>query len=160
MSKIISIVIFFCLLTSCVGVSKKEMIELDERNRDISVDVYKPMFSKSLIFNVESDGDFSNEDVIRYLYGSAKILNNKSFEKVYLAKKGEKRYYLEGDYFKQLGACQKDSDQITDMISRLIEHAYTMDGLHAFPCAKAGWILVKSQRMEYFDDLISELRED
>ncbi|MGL5790208.1 MAG: hypothetical protein ACRCXV_10035 [Bacteroidales bacterium] len=158
MRKILLFALFFNLLISCVGLSKTKMVELDERISNVSINIYEPIFSNTLI--ISFDRSFSSDDVMRCLYTSAIIMKDRSFDKIYLANKNDKRYYLDGEYFSFLGNANSDSIDLSEIISQSIEYAYTLEGIPAFPCAKAGWILVNSQRMEYFDDLISELQND
>lgn len=159
MSKLVSVILLFCFFFSCVGVSKKRLAEIDESIRDVAVDIYKPLFSDALIFDVTSDGDFTNEDLMKCLYISASELKHKSFDKIYLSRKGEKIYYIDGNYFGQFGRDLKPTEDKREFISRIPENTYKLDGIHAFPSSQAGWVLVESQRMEYVDDLLNELRK-
>jgi hypothetical protein len=126
----------------------------DSRNEGIFLVAHYEWFLKPdvVVFDLRSiSGSNSETDVIGSLLQFAQALQNRNFDKVVLSYKGEPRFMLDGDYFKQLGE-EYGSQNVIYTLRTLPEHVLHLDGTQAFGTWTGGWLGVVGHQM---DDLNS-----
>lgn len=100
-----------------------------------------------IVFDLETvDGATSMVDITRKLLKSAEALAEEDFGRVYLAFSGEEKFYLEGAYFKRLGA-ERDWQNPIYTIRTMPENVRKLDGSSAFETWTGGWLGVMGQQM-------------
>ena len=104
--------------------------------------------SSEIVFDIRSvDGSISMADMTRRLLKAAEALKDKKFQRVFLAYKGEERFYLDGSYFNQLGE-ERSFQNPVYTIRTLPEHVFKPDGTPAFETWTGGWLGVMSKQLE------------
>ena len=88
----------------CLSINNQATSTLieDPRNSGVDLSVYctNLLDSKIIVVDVLSVGlDKSTADVFRVLFQIAENLKEKQFERVYLASKGSKKFFIDGEYF-------------------------------------------------------------
>lgn len=142
--------------TSCTVVSHKDFVEKDYRNTDVPIVVTGIPFTGVITIDMQKTDNynFSKADMYRCYLQAADILKDKDYSKVYLANKGEKIFYLEGTYFKELGmayslGCAPNFE--------MQEHVLNLDGTHAYETWTGGWLGVMNKQLEDFSDMMDKL---
>ena len=128
---------------------------IDYRNTGIETLVYYEYFlnSNSVVvdlWNVESDK--STADVFRVLFQIAEKFEERQFDKVYLATKGVKKFYIEGNYFKELGSSFSYQNPVY-LVRNFPENTYLLDGDKAYSSWTGGALMVIGRQMEDLNDL-------
>lgn len=101
-----------------------------------------------IVFDVRSaGGDMSMADMTRRFLKAAEALKGFSFDRVYLAYRGNERFYLEGPYFRQLGE-ERSWQNPVYTIRTLPEHVMKLDGSRAFGQWTGGWLGVMGKQFE------------
>ncbi|MAV75759.1 MAG: hypothetical protein CL691_03980 [Cellvibrionales bacterium] len=157
------IVIFVLATVVCVaavnyfslGMPANSATNVDHRNAGIETWVYYEYFlnPNSVVVdlrNVESDK--STADVFRVLFQIAEEFEERKFNKVYLATKGVKKFYIEGNYFKELGSSFSYQNPVY-LLRNFPENAYLLDGSKAYSTWTGGVIGVVGRQMEDLNDL-------
>lgn len=102
----------------------------------------------AIVFNIASvSGETSMADIMRMMLKSAEALKDEKFGRVYLASRGKEKFYLEGDYFKQIGEERLTQNAIYT-VRTMPENVYDLDGTKAFGEWTGGWLGVMSKQME------------
>ena len=87
---------------------------------------------KSLVFSLKEVGDdHSKSDVFRIILQFAEHMSDKDFDKVIFAYKGTKKFYIDGQYFKQLGNEYSYQNPLYTMRTFPSE-LFEMDGTRAY----------------------------
>ena len=101
-----------------------------------------------IVFDIRSvDGSTSMADMTRRLLKAAEALKEWRFSRVYLAYRGDERFYLEGAYFKQLGE-ERGFQNPVYTIRTMPENVHNLDGSPAFGQWTGGVIGVLGRQME------------
>lgn len=117
---------------------------------DAKTEIYRRSWfgGNEIVFNIESvDGKMSAVGMTRRLLKVAEALKNQQFGKVYLAYKGQEKFYFEGAYFKQLGE-EREWQNPVYTIRTMPENVYKRDGSPAFGGWSGGLIGVIGGQME------------
>ena len=135
------VVLAVTLVNACkrgqLVISKEQLVPLDPQNADINIEVTRPWLSHDAVFNVkkpDDDHDFNRVDVMRVLLQCAQHLRDKQIDKLYLTNDGTRLYYLQGNYFKQLGSrySKDDSWGNAKLCIEMPAHTYTLNDSTAF----------------------------
>jgi hypothetical protein len=101
-----------------------------------------------IVFDIRKiDGEVSPADMTRKLLKSAEALKARRYERVYLAYRGREKFYLDGDYFRQLGEEYAYQNPVYT-IRTLPERVYNLDGTPAFGTWTGGWLGVLGKQLE------------
>tara|TARA_B100000780_G_C21079821_1_gene434795 strand:+ start:774 stop:1283 length:510 start_codon:yes stop_codon:yes gene_type:complete len=134
------------------------VLDKDIRNKGIEIyphyDFYlKP---KTLVINIKNiDQDKSTADVFRTFYLIAEEFKDREFNKVYLAYKGEKKFFITGTYFKDIGSSYSFQNPIY-MLRTFPENTYSLNGNIAYSEWTGGILGVTSRQMEDLNDLANK----
>ena len=90
-------------------------------------------------------------DVFRVFLQFAQTEKSREFESVELAFRGQRRFLMNGKYFRQLGE-QFGTENPVYMIRTFPENLVRPGGSHAYPTWTGGWIGVAGKQMEDFSD--------
>lgn len=127
----------------------KVLIE-DSRNKGINVFCHYNNFIDSdvIIFNIwDVGGDNSMVDVDRVFLQFSEIMKNEKFKKVVFSYKFKNKFYLKGDYFKELGE-EYSFQNPGYTIRTLPENIYNMNDEITFPKSTGGWLGILNDQME------------
>lgn len=131
-----------------------EVLESDPRNKGLEVSVhYQSYLNPSvLIYDLRRlSGTNSKVDVFRSFLQFAEKVNGKSFEKVELAFRGETKFVLDGEYFKELGRDYGTQNPVWTM-NHFPEKLKLPDGTRAYETWTGGWLGVVGKQIEDFND--------
>lgn len=107
----------------------------------------------AVVLNIASvTGEASMADIMRMMLKSAEALKDHQFSRVYLASRGKEKFYLEGDYFRQLGE-ERLSQNAIYTVRTLPENVFALDGTKAFGEWSGGWLAVVGKQMEEVAEL-------
>lgn len=112
-----------------------------------------PWDRKTIVFNlkdVEPTG--SALDVTRVLFQVAEGVSDRDFDRVILAYKGERRFYLQGWYFEEIGRTYSYENP-TYLLRTMPENTFEMDGDAAFERWQGGLLGVATRQLEDFNTL-------
>lgn len=126
----------------------------DPRNKGIEALAYHRHFvlPGEIVFDLRDvDRSVAPVDVDRLLLQFARELRDRSFERVYLAFRGEMKFMLEGRYFRQLGQ-EFGLQNPVYTLRTLPEHVLTPDGRPAFGSWTGGLLGVVGKQMEDLSD--------
>lgn len=131
----------------------QKYIDSDSRNIGITVDVhYKNYIDISnVVFDITSIEKSSKLDVFRVLLNFAEINKQKNYKKIFLSYKGEEKFIIPGEYFKQLGV-EFGSQNPMYTIRTFPENIQNLDGKNAYDHWSGGLLGVLQKQMEDFDD--------
>jgi len=149
-----------------VDLPVQSALSSDERNSSISIHAYHRlgMIPGSIVvdlWNVE--GNASMADVTRALFTTADALKDRNYERVYLAFRGEHRFFVSGQYFHGLGSTYAYENPVY-LMRTLPENVYRLDGHQAYGSWTGGMLGVLGRQMEdlnqfhrewYLEDLLS-----
>jgi hypothetical protein len=86
---------------------------------------------------------------------SAEALDNKEFKLVYLASKGENKFFIKGDYFIKLGQ-EYSSQNPVYTVRTFPENLFLISGKEAYSKWTGGVFGVLSQQMDDLNDVYRE----
>jgi hypothetical protein len=130
----------------------------DIRNKGIKIYPHYDFYlnPKTLVINIKNiDQDKSTADVFRTFYQIAEEFKNKEFEKVYLAHKGKKKFFITGIYFKDIGSSYSYQNPIY-MLRTFPENTYNLNGNIAYSEWTGGILGVSTRQMEDLNDLATK----
>lgn len=141
----------------CLSINKQAISSTIENSRnhglDLSVYCENFLYPKIVVVDVIDVGlDKSTADVFRMLFLIAENLEGKKFDKVYLASKGTKKFFIDGKYFKDLGSSFSYQNPVY-LLRTFPENTYLLDGKKAFPTWTGGAIGVVGKQMEDLNSL-------
>lgn len=131
-----------------------QIIKEDSRNQGIEVKVsYNSIFDKKkIIYDIKSiSGDKSVMDVFRVFLQFSNKVKNKEFENITLSCKGQKKFKIEGDYFKTLGMEYEEQNPMYT-IRTFPENVFNLDNTAAYSQWTGGILGVLEKQMEDFSD--------
>lgn len=118
-----------------------------------------------LVFDLRTvSGQKSPADVFRLLLQFASEVKGEEFAVVQLAHRGDTKFLLDGQYFKQLGVEYGEQNPVYTMRT-FPQHLLLPDGEKAYPTWEGGWLGVTGKQLEdfgafheawYISDLASE----
>lgn len=142
--------------------SMRNVISGDARNAGMEVSVhYAGWFDRStLVYDLEHVGfGHAPIDVFRVLLQYAEEVQDKDFEEVVLAFRGEPKFRLKGDYFQTLG--REYSFQNPTYTARTFpENLYLPEGGRAYETWTGGLLGVLNAQLEDFNDFHDEWYKD
>ena len=130
------------------------VIDGDPRNDGISVFAHYGMLinPNELVFDLWGiSRDNSAADVTRVLLQYADALKDRRFEKVILSYKGERKFFLKGEFFHALGAEYQTQNPVYTMRT-FPENVYELDGTSAFGTWTGGLLGVVGKQMGDFNE--------
>jgi hypothetical protein len=130
------------------------VITKDSRNEGIVVDIhYKNYIStNTIIFNLKKlEKEKAVADVFRVLLQTSSALKNNKYDNIELAYKGESKFVLKGDYFKELGVQYEDQNPMYTMRT-FPQNIYDINGTLAYSVWEGGMLGVLGKQMEDFQD--------
>ncbi len=139
----------------------------DPRNNGVKVWVHYKWFINptQLKYDLRDiSGENSSLDVNRVMLQFAEKVKDKKFSKVYLAFKGSDKFYLEGNYFQNIGKEYEFQNPIYTLRT-MPENIYLLNGDHAYGSWSGGWLGVMNKQLEdlnafskdwYLDDIVKE----
>lgn len=109
---------------------------MDSRNIGLQISVrynYYVDFN-NINFNLQDIKDNSHEDIIRALFQYAWILrgNGMEFDHVYLCRQGERKFMIDGIYFKELGE-EYNVEEPMLLVFNFPMNLYYPDGTRVYP---------------------------
>ena len=122
----------------------------DIRNKGVKIYPHYDFYlnPKILVINIKNiDQEKSTADVFRTFYIIAEEFKDKEFNKVYLAYKGEKKFFITGTYFKDIGSSYSYQNPIY-MLRTFPENTYSLNGNIAYSEWTGGILGVTSRQME------------
>lgn len=128
------------------------ILESDSRNNGVSVSVHYDAYvnTSELIFDLRKvSGSNSQTDIFRVFLLCADMLREKEFESVVLAYKGERKFQIDGAYFRDLGVGYETDNPVYTMRT-FPENLYEMNGEAAFNTWTGGVIGVLQKQIEDF----------
>lgn len=116
----------------------ERLTALDPDNAGINIQMRKPWFTDSvLVFDIgrAGDRDFNRFDVTRCLLQCAQDLQDYPLNRVYLARDGQRLYYVAGDDFKSLGRDYRRGERWNNTVlaTRIPTVTHTLNDSVAFP---------------------------
>lgn len=101
-----------------------------------------------IVFDVWSvDGSQAMVDMDRRLFKAAEALQEKKFDAVVLAYRGEGKLVLDGGFFQEVGATRQTQNPLY-LVRAMQEHVTNLDGSPAFDTWTGGWLGVLGKQME------------
>jgi len=130
--------------------SMYDVIEKDVRNRGVQIYAhYDYFFNPNVInlnfWNIEDDKTMA--DIDRLLFQFAELLKDKSYEKVIFSFRFNKKFFIEGEYFKKLGEEYSYQNPVY-LIRKFPEELYKMNGNKAFGTWTGGLLGVLTKQIE------------
>jgi len=123
-------------------------------NRGIKVSVHYGHYvdGDTLVYDLRSvPTDKSIADVFRVFLRFAERMQAKEFDSVELCFRGDERFRVEGEYFRQLGREISQQNPIST-IRTFPEHLRTPTGSSAFHRRTGGWLYVLGKQIEDFHE--------
>lgn len=103
-----------------------------------------------LVFDVRTARtDISMADMTRLLLKSAEALKGQQFHRVYLAYKGNEKFYFDGAYFQQIGETRLTENPVYTART-MPENVHNLDGSPAFETWSGGLLGVVGAQMDDF----------
>ena len=128
----------------------------DPRNAGIEMSAYweSMVSSNAIVISIDDIRQSKAPvDIVRVLYQFASQMSGDSrFKIVKLARNGEVRFLLEGDYFRSIGREYAAGQNPVYLMRTLAQNVYQLDGKAAFGTWSGGMLAVVSRQM---DDLNS-----
>jgi len=119
-----------------------------------------------IVFDIQAvSGDMSMVIMTRRLLKTAEALKDADLGRVFLAYKGHEKFYLDGAYFKQIGA-ERQTQNAIYTIRTMPENVHNVDGSPAFQTWSGGILGVLGQQMDdvnefhrkwWADDAVNDL---
>ena len=150
----------FVLLLNYVSLSMPANSALNEdaRNAGIHTWIHYEYFinPSTLVIDLRDvDLDKSTADVFRVLFLVAEKFEGRDFSKVYLSSKGTKKFYLQGDYFEELGSSYSYQNPLY-LLRTFPENTFSTNGTKAFPTWTGGMLGVANKQMNDLNDLAQD----
>lgn len=101
-----------------------------------------------VVLDVRSvEGTQSMAGMDRMLFKTAEALQDRSYDSVVLAYRGETRLLMDGPYFQEIGATRQTQNPVYTMRT-MQEHLSNPDGTPAFQQWSGGWLGVLGKQLE------------
>jgi hypothetical protein len=129
-------------------------INEDNRNIGISLDVHYKFYviPNTLEINLKNvPSEKAMADVFRVFLQTSSALKDKNFDRVELKYKGTLKFFLNGDYYKQIGSEFEEQNPVYTMRT-LPENLYNPNGEPSYSKWEGGMFGVLSKQMEDFND--------
>jgi hypothetical protein len=158
---LIIIILPVCILLinySLVTIPSNSVISGDGRNDGVNIWVHYEYFINpgTLVFDLRSvRGDKSTVDVFRVLFQVAEKLQEKRFDKVILSSKGNRKFYIEGSYFKEIGSSFSYQNPMY-LLRTFPENTFLMNGTKAYSTWTGGFIGVMGEQMKDLNELAKD----
>jgi predicted Zn finger-like uncharacterized protein len=149
-------IVLITFLFNYVNLQKpmNDVLKKDHRNNGIEVSVHysKYISTSTLIYDLKSVSmKKTKADVFRVLLQYAKKLKNKRYKTIVLCFKGQRKFKIDGGYFRKLG--QEYSRQNPVYLMRTFpENVFNLDGSRAYKAWAGGLLGVTAQQIEDFND--------
>jgi hypothetical protein len=127
-----------------------EIVESDPRNRGVSVVSHFNWYINPNVIVFDIRGISPNKsriDVSRFLLQFSEKLKDNEYERIILSFKGESKFMLKGDFFKEIGLKHGIQNPIYTLRT-LPQHVYNIDGTNAFVTRTGRWMGVLGQQMD------------
>ena len=155
MKKIIAIIILifsFIVLYNYLNLQTSiyDLVEKDSRNNGVQIYAHYDYFINPNIININSwdiDDDKTMADIDRILFQFAELLKDKSYKKVIFSFRFNKKFFIQGDYFKKVGEEFSKQNPVY-LIRKFPENIYKIDGSKAFSTWTGGLLSVVGKQME------------
>ncbi|WP_051330405.1 hypothetical protein [Niveispirillum irakense] len=135
----------------------KQELEEDERNDGITLIAYHQYLINysTLVLDLRElrTSQASPLDITRMLFQSAKALKDKKFGKIILSYRGSAKFFLDGDYFKDLGEEFSNNQNPLYLMRTLPQNVKALDGTPEFGERSGGIIYVMTKQMEDLQSL-------
>jgi len=132
----------------------EKVLLANAQNEVIKVDVHYDGWidTHTVVFDLtDISGNTRELDVLRVLLQYAQEQKDNRFGKVILAAFGQKKFFLTGDYFQQLGREYRTQNPIYTMRT-FANHVSTLDGEKPFPEVNNGGLMGFGEELEQFND--------
>jgi hypothetical protein len=118
-------------------VSKERLAQLDPRNTGTDIEVIQPYGTHNAVFAIGTptkQHNFNRIDATRILMQCAQDLDTVRVDTIYLAKNGNKVFYLEGKFFKSLGHRYKKHEDMNNaqILLEIPSNTYTLNDSVAY----------------------------
>lgn len=126
----------------------------DSRNSGIIVKTNYENYINTdiLLYNLtQVSSEKSMADVFRVFLQYSESVSSFEFDKVIIAYNGRKKFFIDGDYFKQIGD-EFDFQNPIYTTRTFPEHLYNLDGTPAYSGWSGGWLGVVGKQIEDFND--------
>ncbi|WP_455233448.1 hypothetical protein [Geopseudomonas aromaticivorans] len=130
------------------------VIQEDSRNAGIDMRSHLQHYvdPTSLVIDIHGiTGDHSAADVFRVVNQYAAAQKERDFKRVILSFRGEERFMLKGEFFKQTGAEYGDQNPMYTLRT-FPQNVYRMDGTQAYDTWEGGWLGVLGKQMADFGE--------
>jgi hypothetical protein len=130
-----------------------DVLSSDPRNYGIEVSAHYDYWidTSNIVFDLTKvSGTSSEADVTRVLFRFAEKMKDRRFGRVYLSFQGHTKFFLDGEYFKELGD-QVPSQNPIYLIRTLPENVRTLSGERAFGTWTGGILGVVGKQIEDFN---------
>ena len=124
------------------------------RNDGIKFDVHfkNYILPNIVIFDLKKvSSDKAVADIFRVFLQTSSALKDSKFDKIILSFQGKDKFYLKGDYFKQLGKTYEIQNPIYTMRT-FPEHVFNLKGVNAYGVWSGGLLGVLSKQMKDFNN--------
>jgi len=156
-----STVILFCLIGGIYGYNQltlyypvAKVIQEDQRNEGIQIDLHYEHYvlGSALVYDLTNvSNDKTAADVFRVFLQSAKKLSSHHFEKVVISFRGKSKFYIDGDYFNELGIQFGEQNPIYT-IRTFPQNIHDLNGKKAFETWEGGIFGVLKEQMDDFNE--------
>ena len=122
----------------------------DQRNEKVSIWAYHQygLTPSVLVIDLRKiDPSVAPLDVFRVLFHSAEALKGKSFQRVVLSYRGTPKFFVDGDFYQQLGKGFQTENPVYTMRT-FPQNVRKMDGSPAFETWTGGMLGVLTNQME------------
>jgi hypothetical protein len=126
----------------------------DPRNQSVKVRVHYDGWIdfNTVVFDISDvSPNASRMDVFRCFLQYAEAMKGQRFKRVILAARGKRKFWLDGEYFQQLGQEYQEQNPVYT-IRTFPTHLTAMDGSHPFSEYTGGIFAVLQREMEQFTE--------
>lgn len=150
---LVSLIIVYTVNWFFVQRTLSRVLLNDDRNTGLEINTYydNSLNFNKIVFDLHEFKENSSADVMRVFIQFSEAMKNRDFDRVYLAYRGEKKFFVQGTYFKNLGQ-EADHQNPTYTIRTLPENIYNIDGTQAYQSHRGGMLYVVTAQMEDFSD--------
>ena len=141
---------FEFLFTDLTG-DLREYLKNNPGRGNVSFNLKSPaLFRSNMVLDIESiDSNDSMADVFHNFLRACKFIKDKKFERLYLAYKGENKFYLEGNFARNLGKQYGDENTVW-LLRTFPENVYTLNNEKRFSFSAIGAGVLSRQEYENF----------